>query len=88
MPHTESPEGKIISYRRVNTKNPYEQIVVIANTDPVNKRKFYMNVPYSGHRKAKDILSGTVHSFVSDWLSYDMGPGQLIVLKLSPENNE
>lgn len=82
IPHVESPGGKILAYRRINPKNPREQIVVAVNTDPSAGCKFYMHVPYAGDRQATDIVSGFTHTFTSDWLSYDMEPGQVIVLKL------
>ena len=43
-----------------------------------------MHIPYAGDRQAVDVASGFTHTFTSDWLSYDMEPGQVIVLKLGP----
>lgn len=83
IPHVESWGDAVKAYRRVNPKDPCEQIVVAVNTDRTSRRKFYMHIPYSGDRQVRDAVSGFVHTFTSDWLSYDMDPGQVIVLKLA-----
>ena len=86
IPHVESPGDAVKAYRRVNPKDPCEQIVVAVNTDYRSPRKFYMHIPYSGDRQAEDAIGRFVHTFTSDWLSYEMQPGQAIVLKLGPRS--
>ena len=81
-PHVESEGNKILAYRRINPSDPCEQLIVIANTDPASGHKFYLHAPYSGDRQAKDAVSDFTHTFTADWLSYDMEPAQIIVLKL------
>ena len=82
LPHVESPEGAVKAYRRVREDNPHRQIIVLLNTDEASSRKFYLHIPYAGDRKAADVITGFIHTFTSDWLSYEMAPGQAIVLAL------
>ena len=82
IPHVESPGDAVKAYRRIRPEDPARQIVVVLNTDTTAPRKFYMHIPYAGDRQAQDVVSGFVHTFTNDWLSYRMEPGQVIVLDL------
>ncbi|MBO4961357.1 MAG: hypothetical protein J6C80_03875 [Flavobacteriales bacterium] len=81
-PHIESYENDCIAYRRIDPKEPQNQIIVIANTNMYSSRKFYLHAPYSGDSKVMDTVSGMLHTFTNDWLSYEMRAGEVLVLKL------
>ena len=82
-PHIESYENDCIAYRRVDPKDPSRQIIVVANTNMYSSRKFYLHAPYAGDRQVADVVSGMLHTFTTDWLSYDMRAGEVIVLDLT-----
>ncbi|MDD4819422.1 MAG: hypothetical protein PHD21_01090 [Flavobacteriales bacterium] len=79
--HVEDSCGCVIGYVRKDPENPKKQIVVIVNTDLTASHKFYANVPYSGDSAVNDLLTDFTHTFTSDWFSYEMKPGQVIILK-------
>ena len=78
--HIEDTSGCVIGYIRKDPKNPNKQIVVIENTDLEHSHKFYAHVPYASNRAVSDVLSGFVHTFTSDWVSYEISGGQVIIL--------
>ena len=82
-PHIESYENDCIAYRRIDPKDPSRQIIVVANANMYSSRKFYLHAPYTGARQVADVVSGMLHTFTADWLSYDMRAGEVIVLELT-----
>jgi hypothetical protein len=80
--YPESNYGHVTAFERFDPWQQWKSILVVANTNYHNHEKFYLKIDGTNSNAYKDHLSGASVGFVDNWVSFDLAPGQCLLVEL------
>lgn len=82
MLHTECNYNHVTAFERIDPWQQWKSILIIANTNYKHTERFYLKVDGTNSKVYKDYISGKDIIFINNWMTFDLSPGQCLLLEI------